>query len=682
MKHFLTRSFLLALIISSGTVYAVTLGHAKVKSFLGQPLEAEIDLIGLTAGQHEDLRLRIANDQHFKRLDISYTQFLSALTFDVAQSDGRWIVRARSTRPVTEPFVDFPLQMTWPGGQLIKQYTLLLDPQRRIQPVRAARTSRAAPTTKPAASQLDAGTGDYGPVRSGESLWPIAKKLKPSGVTTRQMAMALLRANPHAFIGGNMNRLRTGVTLAIPQRAFIEQLDAASARAEFAAQTRSWQAPVATSPRVVEAPVSKAALVQPKPEPAPSEAEKPPVDAPTKPEPEPEDDAQLRIVTDSSKSDIPAGSQQNLQEQLLVTMEEIESNRITTDAIETRLARMEAELTRMQKLVELKDAQIAAMQSDAAERQAIQTAAQTAEPPPPPPPATKAGTVGVTQPPAPKAPVSIERMEPLPTDVTAAPARPWYKEYLWAVWVALGLMGLVALLMLLRRQSPAANDAPVAELPEIGAAGVATAFEAEAATESDRLREAEEDFRRLAEQQLAETTAEVEQELPELEISANEIVEEDIHDGVTDTLLHEALNDEDKRRAEHKDTVVRESDFNEDDIASWVAELGDEAEQPEAQSANDEKIPLDDDIPSILTELDDQLSAEKPADTPTPAPIQLEPVSDTAEDDTFSMSLDLARAYLEIGDQDGAKDMLEQALAGARDPGHRRQIEELLAEID
>ena len=53
-----------------------------------------------------------------------------------------------------------------------------------------------------------------------------------------------------------------------------------------------------------------------------------------------------------------------------------------------------------------------------------------------------------------------------------------------------------------------------------------------------------------------------------------------------------------------------------------------------------------------------------------------------AEDDTFNMSLDLARAYLEIGDQEGAKDMLNQALASSRDPGHRRQIEELLKQID
>ena len=130
------------------------------------------------------------------------------------------------------------------------------------------------------------------------------------------------------------------------------------------------------------------------------------------------------------------------------------------------------------------------------------------------------------------------------------------------------------------------------------------------------------------------------------------------------------------------DSTVRESDFNEDDIASWVAELGTEAEHVDGQSANDEQLSLDDDIPSILTELDDQLSGERPSDTPTPAPIRLEPVSHADEDDTFSMSLDLARAYLEIGDQDGARDMLKQALAGARDPDHRRQIEELLAQID
>ena len=95
-----------------------------------------------------------------------------------------------------------------------------------------------------------------------------------------------------------------------------------------------------------------------------------------------------------------------------------------------------------------------------------------------------------------------------------------------------------------------------------------------------------------------------------------------------------------------------------------------------------EQLDLDDDIPSILTELDDQLSTTDTTVADQPAPIELEPVDDITEDDAFRMSLDLARAYLEIGDQEGARDMLKQALSGARDPEHRRQIEELLGQID
>jgi FimV-like protein len=674
---------------------AVTLGEARVNSFLNQPLNAEIDLIGLAAGQHEDLRLRIANDRHFERLGIAYTRFLTALTFDVAQMDGRWIVRARSTQPVTEPFLDFPLQMTWPGGQLIKQYTLLLDPPRRIQTAKVTRTRQAKTPATPARSPVTDGASSYGPVKSGETLWPIAQRLKPRGITTRQMAMALLRANPQAFIDGNINKLRAGATLEIPQRSFIEQLDATAARAEFTAQTRQWQAPVATSPRVVEAPLTRISAPQPS---AQAEAGKDIKDpsADEVAERQASNEAQLRILTESDVQEKPVGSQQNLQEQLLVTMEEIESNRITTDAIESRLARMEAELTRMQKLVELKDAQIAALQSDAAAREAIQAAAQVAEPPPPPPVKADMTQAKTSTPDTAreKAPVSITRIEPLPTDATSPAIRPWYEEYLWAIWVALGLMGLAALLLLMRRPQPAAEEAMLPGLPAVDSTRQPAPFEAvdttaKAQTEeaNDRLRQAEEDFRRLAEKQLSEPAAiEAKQELPELDVPVYKEADEDIQDGITESLLNEVLEDN-KQLADHPTTtVVKESDFSDDDIASWVAELGAEAEQAETQSANDERFPVDDDIPSILTELDDQLSQEKPSAMRTPAPIQLEPVSDPVsdpgEDDTFSMSLDLARAYLEIGDQEGARDMLKQALSGARDPDHRRQIEELLQQID
>jgi len=698
MKHYLFRMLLAVLLTATTAANALTLGGAQVKSYLGQPLSAEIDLIGLAPGQHENLRLRIANDRHFDRLGIAYTRFLSTLEFDVVQSSGRWMVRVRSDAPVTEPFLDFPLQMTWPGGQLVRQYTLLLDPPRRIQPARTSAGRRTTPSTATKAASPAADGSSYGPVRRGETLWPIAQKLKPSGITTRQMAMALLRANPHAFIDGNINRLRTGVNLQIPQRSFIEQLDAATARAEFNAQTRQWQAPVATSPRTVEAPVVRPPAAQTDAAQSPDATEQEPTEEPAETRSDAQDanQAQLRILTEKREAEGQTGSQQDLQEQLLVTMEEIESNRITTDAIEARLARMESELQRMQKLVELKDAQIAALQAEASARAAIQAAAREAEPPPPPPVSAPPAQTEIAATPAEPAPISITRIEPLPTDTTAT-AKPWHEEYLWVIWAVLGLMGLVALLILMRRPQPAAEESELGRLPDVTDTPD-TMLEPATPAPIPQIREAEEGLGKQTEEQLtgsdaaeqpAETQAETsvrpglapqpEEDLPELEIPPSTRADADIEDGISESLLNEVLDDK-ELLADDDLPDRKEADFSDDDIASWVAELGKDTDNVETQSANDERIPLDDEIPDILTELDDQLSGDKEA--ALPPVVELEPASEPVEDDTFSMSLDLARAYLEIGDQEGARDMLKQALSGARDPDHRRQIEELLAQID
>ena len=147
--------------------------------------------------------------------------------------------------------------------------------------------------------------------------------------------------------------------------------------------------------------------------------------------------------------------------------------------------------------------------------------------------------------------------------------------------------------------------------------------------------------------------------------------------------------------AEAEKTVIEDPAFSDNDLASWVAELENEAERADLENLDDGPIRLDDEIPSILTELDDQLASTSPKHAPIPDPIDLDPVDrqtdaqteadgaadEPSEDDAFGMSLDLARAYLEIGDHDGARDMLKQALTGARDPDHREQIEELLAQI-
>lgn len=685
MKHYLFRLGLLLTLAISGVSHALTLGEARVNSFLGQPLDAEIALIGLNDGEHEDLRLRIANDRHFERLGISRDQFLTDLRFDVVRSGEQWLVRVRSTKPVREPFLDFPLQMSWPGGQLVKQYTFLLDPPQRIQAVRAASVNRAAPAMKPrpVAAPTASSMDSYGPVRSGETLWPIAQKLKPSGITTRQMAMALLRANPEAFLDGNVNNLRAGATLSIPPRAFIEELDPDMARAQFAAQSKRWKsAAVSTSPRALEGSSGATAVTTDMQSAAPRAQE------PTTPAPAPvESQAQLRIVTDQKQSDTPPGSEQDLKEKLLVTMEEIESNRLTTGAIESRLARLESELERMQQLVELKDAQIAALQSEVSQREAMREEAKQVEPSLPEPAAPPLPTGLQTSEgdrPAPvkaPAPIPVASIEPIAATPAPAPTRPWHEQYLWVIWVVLALLGLAALLLMFRRPQLAPMDIPMANLPELNEPRSARLSNPDT-PESSALKEAEEDFRKLSREPLrpAASLGDAAEELPELDISKPAAHSDEIHDGITDSLLDEML-DNNKQLKSSTQSSGPESEFSDDDIASWIKELGAEVERSEPRSANDEKLTSDEDIPSILTELDDQLTSADTTTMPQAPSIQLDPIDEPHEDDTFTMSLDLARAYLEIGDQEGASDMLKQALSGARNPEHRRQIEELLKQI-
>jgi FimV-like protein len=694
-------------------VHAVTLGPARVTSYLNQPLEAEIELVGLEPGQHEDLRIRIANQAQFDRLGIAYTNFLADLRFDVVQSSGRWIVRVRSSRPVSEPFLDFPVQMTWPGGQMVRQYTLLLDPLTLSRPATVSRATapapapRARPQPAPAGSRIGA---TYGPVQRGETLWPIAQRVRPSGVTTKQMAMALLRANPQAFIDNNINKLRAGAVLTIPPLGEIQQMDAAAANRAFAEQTRQWQAPVATSPREV--------AVAPAPPSAPPAQVDPvtarPTDEPSEPSPDAaaaasDSDDQLRIVAKEESS--PQSDDDAIKQQLLVTMEEIESNRITTSEIESRVATLEQELSKMQALVELKDRQIAALQSEIDARETTEQAASTVESSLPP------ATGETAAAPAPQAaepaapPVTTEA--PVRVEAEAVPAtepspRPWYEQYQWLIWAVLGAIGLVAVGMMIRRQTAAQahSNVPMADLPSTPPPSYTPARQ----PAREDIRQAERDFDALTKEP-AQASTPIEPAaapLPEIDESQAKAVESRMQ-GITNSMLDELL---DEGKELDKRPPVSPPEFDDKEIATWVEELGSEIEQLELPDTEDttatveptKRKPsaadeIDDDIPSLLNELDGQLSSADATVSPPASGIDLEPIDEplqldalddadkpaadqaVEEDDTFTMSLDLARAYLEIGDNDGARDMLKQALSGARTSDHRQQIEELLKQI-
>src|ERR1700704_5293231 len=112
-----------------GTAHSLGLGDIHVGSGLNERLVAEIDIVGANPVELAGLRAAVASREMFQRYGADRPAFLSSATFKVTQdSHGRPVIAVRSTESFTEPVVNLVVDLNWGNGQLVRQYTLLLDP--------------------------------------------------------------------------------------------------------------------------------------------------------------------------------------------------------------------------------------------------------------------------------------------------------------------------------------------------------------------------------------------------------------------------------------------------------------------------------------------------------------------------------------------------------------------------
>ncbi len=261
--------------------YAFGLGHATVKSALGQPLRADIDITQITPDEASSLKVAVAPASAFQSRKLNYSSILPEVTITLEhRPDGQPYLRLSSSRPVQEPFVDVLLRAYWANGELTRDYTLLFDPpnfqepqaatqvapqssQQMAPPAAATQPSQAqqAPTSpvgngftakaaKPAAARQHAAVptpsstaqAQTYTVRKGDTLSSIAQQVGVETVSLDQMLTALYRANSGAFIDGNMNLLRAGAILHIPSAQEVQGIAPAKAREVVIAQSRNFQA--------------------------------------------------------------------------------------------------------------------------------------------------------------------------------------------------------------------------------------------------------------------------------------------------------------------------------------------------------------------------------------------------------------------------------------------------------
>ena len=258
----MVRKLSLMLVLTLGLVpfvaQALGLGDIKLNSALNQEFDAEIQLLSLAKGEIHDVKVTMASDKAFKRSGVDRTFLLTTLIFKTEQkADGTSVVRVISKNPIREPFLNFLIEVNWPKGRLIREYTVLLDPpvtlKRKPAPIQAPVVTQkpVAPVPAKAAPAIEQApvsdtpiVGSVGEVKvqNNQSLWVIARKHQHQGVDHTRMMMAIYRANPQAFYKSNINRLKKGAILRIPEKNDVLELDVREAQREYKQHVEEWQA--------------------------------------------------------------------------------------------------------------------------------------------------------------------------------------------------------------------------------------------------------------------------------------------------------------------------------------------------------------------------------------------------------------------------------------------------------
>ena len=213
-------SALAALLYTSAAI-AVGFGEIALKSALNEPLNAEIELTNVGDIDESMLLVKLASPQAFSQAGVSRDFYLTALDFAVGKNAaGATIVRVTTEQPVVESYLDFLVQLEWPSGRLLREYTLLLDlPVYTEGQVAPAPVSKAVSGSAPkAAAGKQKLSGGQHKVVVGDTLWNVSKRLRPRGMTILQTMDALYSQNPNAFMNGDANRMKKGAILRLPSK--------------------------------------------------------------------------------------------------------------------------------------------------------------------------------------------------------------------------------------------------------------------------------------------------------------------------------------------------------------------------------------------------------------------------------------------------------------------------------
>ena len=238
-----------------------------VVSKAGEPLDGRIALIGVERLQWQDISVALGSKEDFRNLGLERFGYLETLRFEVTSTH----VRVSSPAPIADPYLNFLVRLAWPGGTRMRECAVLLDASGPT----ATQSPPAIPAEQPEAPS--APSARTVTVQPKDTLWSIAAAHLPDGTNVQQQMLAILRENPHAFVGDNINGLVAGATLRLPSGVAAPSLSPQEAIDEAERQNDAWGAGGGGQLRIIDpaedGPVTEAVTEPPTPE---SVAEPPP----------------------------------------------------------------------------------------------------------------------------------------------------------------------------------------------------------------------------------------------------------------------------------------------------------------------------------------------------------------------------------------------------------------------
>jgi pilus assembly protein FimV len=452
MNRPLKLSLAVALALGSQAAFGLGLGNIEVKSGLNEPLVAEIPVIESSAGEAAGIRANLATAEDFARVGLDVSGVTVPLYFElISDPAGRPMVRVTSEDAVREPFLSFLMEVSWSKGRLLREYSVLLDPpsvapavigtRTVVEPIAEAEVPTpqplepapepppaeplAEPAPEPSAAEPPPpepavvepppepvaeepvaepvpepvetvpsepepmaaepppapAPAEYGPVAEGETLWEIAASTRPdSSVSMNQMMLAILRSNPEGFFQDNVNALKRGAVLRIPTIDEAQAVAAAEAASEILAQNQSWQAtrptlladsgytpPSDTSAGSIGSPESRLELVPPRADTSTGGADRPGVAGGT--------DATAAMRADLSRTQEQLASREQEAGELRARVRELESLKTQSEKL---LTLKDSEIAELQRRLREAEAEVESQKQAVAEAQAAADAANAA----------------------------------------------------------------------------------------------------------------------------------------------------------------------------------------------------------------------------------------------------------------------------------------------------------------